>query len=127
MRGEKMAKSSRLSNKPAREGGGCLRQVKAKYQALYSSPIWSGSRDCTSSWGGEEHHMCGTEVPAKPHTRHEVQARRNNEVEADAPIWWLLEKEGHSSNRRNRNRIRMNLRTRINCLERRTDLSDERK
>ena len=105
-----------------KEGGGCLRQVKAKYQALYSSPIWSGSRDCTSSWGGEEHQMRGTEVPAKPHTGHRVQARRNEEVEVDAPIWWLLEMEGHSSNRRNRNRIRRNLKAQINRLERRTDL-----
>ena len=87
-------------HKPAKEGGRYVRQVKAKYQALYSSPIWSGSRDCTSSWGHEEPCMCGTEASAKPHTRYKVEhSRRNNEVEVGALIWWLLEMEGHLSNR----------------------------
>ena len=92
------------SHKPAKEGGGDVRQVKAKYQALYSSPIWSGPRGCTSSWG-----------------------REDDEVEVDAPIWLLLEIEGHLSNRQNRNRIRRNLEAQINRLQRRTDLSDGRR
>ena len=38
----------------------------------------------------------------------EVQASK--ETFEDAPVWWQLEVEGHSSNRRNKNRVRRYLR-----------------
>ena len=43
----------------------------------------------------------------------------------EAPVWWMLEVEGHSSNRRNRNRIRKHLRKKLDGLKRRTDISEE--
>ena len=86
-----------ICQKREEESGGCVRQEKAKYQALFSSPIWSGPIDYTGPWGDEKQHM-----------RDE-------------------EKDGHSSNRRNRNRIRRHLRTKIHRMERRSDLSDERR
>ena len=57
-------------------------------------------------------------------TRHKVQGRREGEVDTEAPVWWLLEAEGHSSNRRNRNRIRKHLWKKLDDLKRRTDLPD---
>ena len=46
-------------------------------------------------------------------TRHQAQGRRNGEVDMEAPVWWMLEVEGHSSNRLNRNRIKKNLRKKL--------------
>ena len=88
------------------------------------------------------HYICGTEVSIKKITRHEVrvnenkeeitsdqtrhkvQGRREGEVDVEAPVWRLLEAEGHLSNRRNRNRIRKHLRKKLDGLKRRTDLPD---
>ena len=87
-------------------------------------------------------YLCGTEVSIKNIMRHEVQVkekkeevtskqtwhkvqgRRKGEVDVEAPVWWLLEAEGHSSNHQNRNRIRRHLRKKLDGLERRTDLPD---
>ena len=44
-------------------------------------------------------------------TRHKVQEGR--EEYEDAPVWWQLEVEGHSSNPRNRNRVRKFLRKKL--------------
>ena len=57
--------------------------------------------------------------------RHQVQGSRNGEVDTEAPVWWMLEVEGHSSNRRNRNRIRKNLRKKLDGLKRRTDIPED--
>ena len=74
-------------------------------------------------------YICGTKVPAGKNTRHEahVTGSRNSEVLAEAPEWWMLEVEGYSSNRRNRNRIRKHLRKKLGVLKRRTDISEEGK
>ena len=57
--------------------------------------------------------------------RHDAQGSRNGEVVSEAPVWWMLEVEGHSSNRRNRNRIRKHLRKKLDGQKRRTDISEE--
>ena len=53
-----------------------------------------------------------------------MQGKRKGEVEMEAPAWWLLEVEGHLSNRENKNRIRKNLRKKLDGLKRQTDLPE---
>ena len=59
---------------------------------------------------------------ARDQARHKVQ--EGSEEYEDAPVWWQLEVEGHSSNPRNKNRIRKFLKRKIDYLERRTDLPE---
>ena len=59
---------------------------------------------------------------ARDQARHKAQEGR--EEYEDAPVWWQLEVEGHSSNPRNKNRIRKFLKRKIDYLERRTDLPE---
>ena len=57
--------------------------------------------------------------------QHKVQEGR--EEYEDAPVWWQLEVEGHSSNPRNRNRVRKFLQRKLDHLTRRTDLPEDTK
>ena len=49
------------------------------------------------------------------HMPRKVQASK--ETFEDAPVWWQLEVEGHSSNRRNKNKVRQYLQKMLNHLE----------
>ena len=58
-------------------------------------------------------------------TRHKAQ--EGSEEHEDAPVWWQMEVEGHSSNPRNRNRVRKFLQRKLDHLTRRTDLPEDKK
>ena len=64
--------------------------------------------------------------PRKKQTWPEVQHESAVE-DVEAPVWWQLGVEGHSYNRRNRNRVRRYLRRTLEHLEAREDIPESAK
>ena len=63
--------------------------------------------------------------PSKKQTSHDVP--RWECIDMQAPVWWQLEVEGHSSNGKNKNRIRRFLRRTLDHLEANNDIPEEMK
>ena len=64
--------------------------------------------------------------PRKKQTRPEEQ-RESIDEDVEAPVWWQLGVEGHSCNRRNRNRVRRYLRRTLDHLDAREDIPESAK
>ena len=81
--------------------GRCVEQVDVQYMCKTEM-----SKNITQH---KIHMMEKREEDTSKQMQHQVQGGRNGEVDMEAPVWWMLEVERHSSNPRNKNRIRKKL------------------